>query len=96
MRERPPFQFSPFLGARHTSSIFKSRSVTPSVCPSIPNPVVSDKQYSSQKLTVRMKKITKHLQWLINVGKKTAEPYILVTWLIVLNCTLSKLFRKIQ
>ena len=98
MRERPPFLFSPFLGARHTGSVFNSPGVTLSLCPSIPNPMVSNKKYGSQKPTVRMKKVTvcSGLSMLEKKKKKTAEPYIFVAQLIVLNYTLSKLFRKIQ
>lgn len=70
MRESPLFLFPPFLGARHTGSVFNSPGITLSLCPSIPNPVVSNKKYGSQKPTVRMKKVTNHLQWLINVGEK--------------------------
>ena len=69
MREKPPFLFSPFLGARHTGSVFNLPGVTPSLS-SIPNPVVSNKKYGSQKPTLRMKKVTNRLQWLINTGKK--------------------------
>lgn len=84
MRERPPFLFSPFLGARHTGSVFNSPGVTLSLCPSIPNPVVSNKKYGSQKPTVRMKKVTvcSGLSMLEKKKKKQLSlTFLLLSWL---------------